>query len=289
MHNTITGSTKLTGLLGRPVTHSISPLMHNLAFNTLNLDYVYLCFDTTQETLKSVVDGLKAINISGFNCTMPAKNKMYELVDELSPEASIIKAVNTVKNVDGRLIGYNTDGYGFMQSALDAGYTMAGEKLTLFGTGGAASSICVQAALDGVRELDIYGRKTGVYWKRTEELIKDLHQKTSCKVNLYEYADDSQLRKSISESKFLTNATSLGMSPELDGCILKDDTYFHDDLVVSDIIYEPRKTKLLQMAERKGCSTFNGLYMLLYQGAKAFEIWTGEKMPVNKIKDAYFN
>ena len=129
----ITGHTGLTGLLGSPVTHSVSPLMHNEAFRYLGLDYVYLCFDVTEETLPQAVEGLKACGIKGFNLTMPNKNKIVELLDELSPTAQLIGAVNTVRNDNGKLKGFNTDGYGFTQSARDAGCDVKGRTITVMG------------------------------------------------------------------------------------------------------------------------------------------------------------
>ena len=129
----ITGHTGLTGLLGSPVAHSVSPLMHNEAFRYLGLDYVYLCFDVTEETLPQAVEGLKACGIKGFNLTMPNKNKIVELLDELSPTAQLIGAVNTVRNDNGKLKGFNTDGYGFTQSARDAGCDVKGRTITVMG------------------------------------------------------------------------------------------------------------------------------------------------------------
>lgn len=134
--NNITGHTGLTALLGSPVAHSISPLMHNESFRLLGLDYVYLCFDVNEETLPAAVAGLKTCGIRGFNLTMPNKNKIVELLDELSPEAQLIGAVNTVLNDNGKLIGYNTDGYGFMQSVRDAGHDITGKNITVMGVGG---------------------------------------------------------------------------------------------------------------------------------------------------------
>ena len=135
MSTTITGHTKLTGLLGSPVAHSISPMMHNEAFNRLGLDYVYLCFDVGTDGLKTAVSGLKEIGIRGFNCTMPDKNLMCELADELSPAASMIGAVNTVVNENGKLIGHNTDGMGYMMAVRDAGHNIIGKNMTLLGAG----------------------------------------------------------------------------------------------------------------------------------------------------------
>lgn len=284
----ITGHTGLTGLLGSPVSHSISPLMHNEAFRLLNLDYVYLCFDVGTDTLKTAVEGLKTIGIKGFNCTMPDKNLMCELCDELSPAARMIGAVNTVLNDNGKLIGHNTDGVGYMRSVADAGFSIIGKKMTLLGAGGAAVSICTQAALDGVSSIDIYNRP-GKNYERAVALADTLNKETSCQVNVYDIADSKSLTDSIGESAILVNGTSLGMAPDTDTCPINDESVFRPGLIVSDIIYNPRETKLLSLAKAHGCSTFNGLYMLLYQGAEAFRIWTGTDMPVEPIKQKYFS
>jgi shikimate dehydrogenase len=281
------GHTLLTGLLGSPVSHSISPLMHNEAFRLLGLNYAYLCFDVGTENLKTAVDGLKALGVRGFNCTMPDKNLMCELADELSPAAKLIGAVNTVVNDNGKLTGYNTDGIGYMRSVRDAGYDITAKKMTLLGAGGAATSIAVQAALDGVAAIDIFSRKTR-FWERAKHLTDTLNKNTGCHVSLYELADGSQLAASICESAILTNATSVGMAPDTDNCLITDMELFREDLIVSDVIYNPRETKLLKLAREHGCSTFNGLYMLLYQGAEAFRLWTGQEMPVSAIKEKYF-
>lgn len=284
----ITGHTGLTGLLGSPVSHSISPLMHNEAFRILGLDYVYLCFDVGTDTLKTAVDGLKTIGIKGFNCTMPDKNLMCELCDELSPAARMIGAVNTVLNDNGKLIGYNTDGVGYMRSVTDAGFSIIGKKMTLLGAGGAAVSICTQAALDGVSSIDIYNRP-GKNFDRAVALADTLNKETSCRVSVYDIADSKSLTDSIGESAILVNGTSLGMAPNTDTCPISDESVFRPELIVSDIIYNPRETKLLSLAKAHGCPTFNGLYMLLYQGAEAFRIWTGQDMPVEPIKQKYFS
>ena len=151
----ITGHTRLTGLLGSPVSHSISPMMHNEGFEQLGLDYVYLAFDVPVDKLSSVVDSFRAMNVRGFNLTMPHKNEMCALCDFLSPAAEIIGAVNTVVNENGQLIGHNTDGIGYMRALKDAGFNITGKKMTILGAGGAATSIFVQAALDDVSEISL--------------------------------------------------------------------------------------------------------------------------------------
>lgn len=287
MNNLITGKTKLTALLGSPVSHSISPLMHNDAFNQLNLDYVYLCFDVNEKGLKTAIDGFRTLNVKGFNLTMPLKVAILELLDDLTPEARMIGAVNTVVNQDGRLIGHNTDGYGYMESVKDAGHNIIGGKMTVLGAGGASSAICVQAAKDGVKEISIFSRKSNSF-DSAKNLSKEINKNTGCHCDVFDIDDEKTLEDSISKSAILVNTSPVGMSPNEDACLIKNPDILSPDLIVSDIIYNPKTTKLLQLANERGCKTFNGTYMLLYQGAKAFEIWTGSKMPVDKIKEKFF-
>ena len=286
--NEITGHTKLTGLLGSPVAHSKSPLMHNEAFRLLGLDYVYLCFDVKEDSLKTAFEGLKKLNVAGFNCTMPDKTAICELLDDLSPAAKMIGAVNTVVNENGRYIGHNTDGIGYMQSVKDAGFDINGETMTLLGAGGAASSIFVQAALDGVKKINLFSIKDR-FWEKAEKMVDMVNSNTDCDAKLIELGNDDILSEAISNSKILTNATSVGMAPNTDNCVVKDFSVFNENLIVSDVIYNPMETKLLKIAKEHGCPTFNGIYMLLYQGAEAFKLFTGKDMPVEEIKKKYFS
>lgn len=285
----ITGHTRLTALLGSPVAHSISPLMHNEAFRLLDLDYTYLCFDVTEDTLPTAVAGLKACGIRGFNLTMPNKNKIVEFLDELSPAARLIGAVNTVVNDDGHLTGYNTDGVGYMQAVKDAGYDITGKTITVMGAGGAATAICAQAALDGVKRIHVFARETSRFWSRTQKLVENINSTLPCEAFLHENKDLTALAQAISESTLLLNATSVGMAPNTDGTIIENTSLYHPDLIVSDVIYNPRETRFLREAREAGCRTFNGMYMILYQGAEAFRLWTGQDMPVDKIKEKYFS
>lgn len=228
--NNITGHTGLTALLGSPVAHSISPLMHNESFRLLGLDYVYLCFDVNEETLPAAVAGLKTCGIRGFNLTMPNKNKIVKLLDELSPEAQLIGAVNTVLNDNGKLIGYNTDGYGFMQSVRDAGHDITGKNITVMGVGGASMAICAQSALDGAASVHIFARRTSRYWNRTQKFAENLSAKTGCQVCLFDNDDHTALRDSIAQSYLLINATSVGMVPDIDDTIIKDTSLFRPSL-----------------------------------------------------------
>ncbi|MBR3772243.1 MAG: shikimate dehydrogenase [Clostridium sp.] len=288
MNREITGHTVLTCLLGSPVAHSISPQMHNESFRILGLDYAYLAFDVAPEQLNSVVNSLKIMNARGFNLTMPHKNVICDYVDHLSPAARLSHSVNTVVNDNGILTGHTTDGIGYMRAVEDAGHSIIGKKMTLLGAGGASSSVLVQAALDGVKEIDVFNRR-GTNFDRAQILIDRLNQETECKVRLYDLEDEKRLEESISQSAILTNGTSVGMNPNPDACPIKNLDVFHENLIVSDLIYNPRETKLMRLARERGALAFNGLYMLLYQGAAAFEIWTGKEMPVDRIKELYFN
>lgn len=288
MNYQITGHTRLTGLLGSPVAHSISPMMHNESFRQLGLDYAYLAFDVNTEQLEKAVDGLRTLNARGFNLTMPDKNLMCSLCDRLSPAAKIIGAVNTVVNDNGILTGYMTDGIGYMRSVSDAGHHILGKKMTLLGAGGAASAILVQAALDGVSEISVFSRH-GKSYDRAEKIISDLKEHSNCRIQIFDYEDESVLKREISDSAILTNATSVGMAPNTEASLIRDASAFHKDLIVSDIIYHPNETKLLSLAKSAGCPTFNGLYMLLYQGAEAFRLCTGQDMPIPHIKKQFFD
>lgn len=287
MDRTITGHTKLTGLLGSPVAHSISPMMHNEAFRQLGLDYAYLAFDVGTDKLSAAVEGLRALNVRGFNLTMPDKTLMCTLCDKLSPAARISGAVNTVVNDNGILTGYTTDGIGYMRSVKEAGYNIIGKKMTLLGAGGAATAILVQAAFDGVAEISVFNHRSASF-TRIEKIIGELKSCTLCNIHLYDYSNMKILRREIADSAILTNGTSVGMAPDTENSVITDSTMLHKDLIVSDVIYNPRETKLLRMAKEAGCAAFNGLNMLLYQGAEAFRLWTAQEMPVEIIKEKYF-
>lgn len=287
MTHSITGHTGLCALLGSPVAHSISPAMHNEAFRLLGLDYAYLAFDVGTDSLKTAVDGLKSLGVRGFNLTMPDKNLMAELADELSPAARLTGAVNTIVNENGRLIGHTTDGIGYMKAAEDAGVLLKNKTMTLLGAGGAATAVTVQAALDGLKEIRIFNIKD-TFFERMEALAQKLIEQTGCKVSVCDLADKTSLAEAVAASDILTNCTSVGMAPNTDGCLIEDDSLFRPGLIVSDIIYNPRETLLLQKARAHGCKTFNGMYMLLYQGAAAFKLWTGQDMPVEAIKAKFF-
>ena len=280
----IDGHTKLTGLLGSPVSHSISPLMHNEAFRLLNLNYVYLCFDVPEANLADTVKGLRCMNIAGFNCTMPDKTKICELIDDLSDAARMIGAVNTVVNENGRLVGHNTDGIGYMQAVKEAGHDIIGKEMTLLGAGGAATAIAVQAALDGVKEISIFNIHDK-FWANAEETVKKINERTNCKATLYDLDDKEKLREEMADSYIFVNGTGVGMKPLEGMSIVPDKSFFRPELIVVDVPYSPLETTMRKMAKEVGCKTMNGLGMMLFQGAAAFKLWTGKDMPIEHMKE----
>jgi shikimate dehydrogenase len=287
MAERITGKTKLIGLLGTPISHSLSPTMHNEAFAKLGLDYVYLAFDVGNEQLPSVIEGFRSLNIRGCNVTMPNKNLVCNYLDKLSPAAELAGAVNTIVNDDGILTGHITDGIGYMRSLKEEDIDIIGRKMTIAGAGGAGKAIWIQAALDGVKEISIFNQRDH-FFQNAKETIHMISERTGCHIQLYDIEDSSKLHEEIATSAIFTNATSIGMKPYAGQSIIKDPAIFHSDLVVSDVVYIPKKSRLLEMADESGCRTINGLGMMLWQGAKAFEIWTGREMPVEYIKELLF-
>ena len=284
----ISGTTKLVCLLGSPVAHSMSPAMHNESFRYHGLDYRYLCFDVGEAELEKATEGLRVMGARGWNLTMPCKNRMTDLCDRLSPAAKFCGAVNTVVNDDGILTGHTTDGAGYMRAVREAGYDLKGKTMTLLGAGGAATAILVQAALDGLGQIRVFNRRSANL-DRLSPIAEQLNAETNCRVSIHLLPDDDGLRASIADSDILTNATNVGMAPQTEACLIPDPAWFHQSLIVSDIIYNPRETRLLFMAKEAGCPTVGGLPMLLYQGAYAFELWTGLDMPVELIREKYFS
>lgn len=279
----------LIGLMAYPIRHSMSPTMHNSAFEKLGLNYAYLVFEVTNKELPDAVQAIRALGLRGSNISMPNKQKVIPLLDRLDPVAEMIGAVNTVVNDNGVLTGYTTDGTGFMKALDVEGVNIIGEKMTLVGAGGAGTAIAIQAALDGVKEIALFNRHDAQYGtaKRNVEVI---NAKTKCKATLYDADDKEALRQQISDSAIYCDATSAGMHPLEDVSVIEDPTMFRKDLVVFDTVYAPRETKLMRIAKQAGVErVFNGLGMMLYQGATAFKMWTGEDMPVDYIRELLFN
>ena len=284
MAERITGHTELIGLMAYPIRHSSSPAMHNEAFAYLGLDYAYLAFEVDNDTLEDAVKGLRALKMVGSNVSMPNKTVVHKYLDELSPAAELCGAVNTIVNDNGKLIGHITDGIGYMKALKDNDIDVIGKKMTIVGAGGAATAIEVQAALDGVAEMSIFNVRDK-FWANAEETVKKINERTNCKVTLYDLADLDKLKEGIADSYLFANATGMGMKPLEGQTYIPDKSFFRPDLIVTDVVYAPRETAMLKMAKEVGCKTMNGLGMMLFQGAAAFEMWTGKEMPIEHMKE----
>ncbi|AKA68772.1 shikimate dehydrogenase [Clostridium scatologenes] len=288
MEKRISGTTALYSLIGTPVGHSGSPAMYNYSFQKTGIDSAYLAFDISLEKVPDAIAAIKTLNIKGSNVTMPCKSEVVKYMDELSPAARIVGAVNTIVNNNGKLTGNITDGVGFVRSLNENGVEVKGKNITIIGAGGAATAIQVQCALDGAKEISIFNIKDDFY-KRAEETIEKLKQEVpQCVVELYDLEDRQKLREKIASSNILVNATKVGMHPHEDESPIKDNSVFRKDLVVSDTVYNPKQTKFLKDAEAAGCKTVDGTGMLLWQGAEAFKLYTGLEMPAKEVKELYF-
>jgi len=284
MANEISGTTTLYGLLGYPAKHSISPLMHNTAFAALSLDCRYLAFEVTPENLSAAVSGLKALGAGGFNLTMPHKKAILPLLDDLSEAARLCGSVNTVVNREGYLTGHTTDGLGYVRALAEAGFSLNGKQITLLGGGGAAESVLTQLALESVSGITVFKRNNATF-ERTVSFAEKVSAHTRTPITVCAMKDAAILRETLRRSDLLINATNVGMAPaEAVSLVPPED--LHPDLFVSDLIYHPKMTKLLRDAAAIGCPVMNGLPMLLHQGAEAFRIWTGKKMPIDLVKEA---
>lgn len=287
MPERITGHTELIGLIADPIRHSSSPAMHNEAFAKLGLDYVYLAFEVGAEQLEDTIRGFRAMKLRGFNVSMPNKTIVHRYLDRLSPAAELCGTVNTVVNDNGVLTGYITDGAGYMDSLRDAGIDMTGRKMTIVGTGGVGTAIEIQAALDGVGEISIFNSRDAA-WERGEKTVRQIRENTGCKANLYDLADLDRLKAEMADSVLFANATNVGMKPLEGKTYIPDPSFFRPELVVTDVVYSPRETKMLEMARQAGCRTMNGIGLMLFQGARAFRLWTGREMPVAYLKELLY-
>lgn len=217
--------------------------------------------------------------------------KVLDYLDELDDSARYTRASNTVVNKDGKLIGYNTDGLGYVRNLIEHGVELAGKKVTLVGSGGAATPIAIQLAQSGIREISIFARNDQ-YFVQAEENVTYINEEMKSfgvKANIFPLEDKDAFRREVAESAILANGTSLGMKP-LDQLSIIDDTLdvLREDLIVTDVVYNPQKTKLLAQAQEGGAKTINGLGMMLWQGALAYKLFTGEDMPVDQVKQILF-
>jgi shikimate dehydrogenase len=273
--------TKVCGLIGDPVEHSVSPAMHNAAFKHLKLDYTYLSFRVGKEHLKMAIGGARALGIRGLNVTIPHKVAVMPLLDELDPLAEKIDAVNTIVNDNGVLKGYNTDAGGFLKALWQSGFELENKKAVVLGAGGASRAVCFALTENGA-EVVILNRQQEMHW--AVGLAVSVSEICDREVKALEL-NDNNLKAVLEPADLLVNATSVGMSPDV-GQTPVDKKLLKTGLVVFDVVYNPLETKLLAEAEEVGASTISGVDMLVWQGALAFEMWTGVEPPVEVMKAA---
>ena len=284
----ITGRTGLLALFGSPVAHSGSPAMYNYSFNKLGLDYVYVAIDVGREELKEAVSAARLYNMRGFNLTMPCKSDVISYIDELSLPARVIGAVNTVVNDGGRLIGYNTDGIGFIKNLKAHNIGIDDKKIVVAGAGGAATAIVVQLALDGAAEINIFNKKSVNFDKMVDTIARIKTEVKNVVINIQDLEDETLFTDKIKSADILVNATAVGMKPLDNESVVKDISAFHKELVVADVVYNPIETRLLKEAKKQGCTCIDGKGMLLWQGVYAFELYTGKDMPVEEVRKKFF-
>lgn len=278
----VNGETKVLGILGYPVKHTLSPLMQNAAIEALKLNYIYVPFEVRPEGLERAVYGIRALGISGMNVTIPHKEAVMNFLDEIDGSAELIGAVNTILNRNGKIIGYNTDSPGYIRSLReDAGFDPKGKTIIVIGAGGAAMGIIAGLFLSDASEIIIANRTIG----KAEKIKVNYTERCRGRSIQIKTAPLSYLKdpKVLSSVDLIVNTTSMGlegMAPDVDFA----STSPH--VLISDIAYKPPVTAFLRKARDAGRKTVGGLGMLIYQGAISFEIWTGEKAPVDVMKKA---
>lgn len=281
MEKRIDGATQLICLIGSPVKHSGSPLMHNFCFRHNDQNFAYMAFEVKEEDTKQALEALRLLGARGCNATMPCKTATAKAVDELSPAAQIIGACNTVVNENGKLIGHITDGTGFVCNLRENDVEVKDQKIVVIGAGGAATAIAVECALEGCKSLVIFNRTVAKAEAIAEKIQKAV---PGCEVKAVSSEDKAALKEEILAADILINGTSIGMAPNVDATPVEDTSAFHEGLVVADAIYNPLETRLLREAKEAGCKIVTGDGMLLWQGAAAYKLWTGTEMPVEEFR-----
>src|SRR3990170_1629400 len=278
----ISGKTRVCGVIGDPIAHTLSPTMHNAAFNHLKLDFIFIAFRVKAAQLENAMRGMRGLGIRGLNVTMPHKNAVIKYLDKIDPTVKFLGSANTILNDDGRLLGFNTDGVGALKALRENGVELDGKKLLLLGAGGAAKAIAFSIAKE-VDELAILNRAP----QKAKELAEALSVTYGKKV-VGEALSPSVIQKNLQDADILINATSVGMHPHVSQSLVAPQ-WLKPDLTVMDIVYNPVETKLAKHAKAAGAHVISGVEMLLYQGAASFEIWTCRSAPIEVMRKAALN
>lgn len=289
----ITGHTELIGLLAYPIRHSQSPATHNAAYDSLGLDIVNLAFEVDAHELEDAIKGFRALGLRGANVSMPNKTLVHKYMDEVSPAAQLCGAINTIAAKKTRnpetgettthLTGHITDGIGYMRALKDNGIDPIGKKVTIVGSGGAATAVQIQAALDGVAEMSILARDDK-FLPKALETVRKINENTNCKATFYPLEDLEALKREMDDSYMFTNATGMGMKPLEGQTYIPDISFFRPELIVVDIVYAPHMTRMLEMAKEAGCKIMNGQGMMLFQAIAAIDLMLGKQVDSEHMK-----
>jgi shikimate dehydrogenase len=276
----ITGKTKIIGIIGNPIKHSISPQLHNTISRQLGIDIVYVPFNVCEKDLEDAVKGLKSLNVLGFNVTIPHKESIIGCLDEISNEAKLMGSVNTVKNIEGKLYGYNTDARGFIKAFThETKKSFKDKTVAIIGGGGTARALAVKVALEGVKKIYIINRTLS----RAIDIADVVNSNIKNIAEVVRLNSDESTF-ALHRADIIVNTTPLGMYPYVDRTPLDNTFLFSKDQIVFDVIYNPPKTRFLSQAQKCGCTIVNGFGMLLFQGVLAYEIWTGVEVSSNLVK-----
>jgi shikimate dehydrogenase len=279
------GETRVAGVIGWPVRHSLSPPMHNAAFAALGLNWVYVPFAVAPEHIAATVAAVRALDLAGLNVTIPHKPAVLPYLDELGPEVQALGVANTIINRDGHLIGRSTDGEGFVRSLREIGGETAGQAVTLIGAGGSARAVALALAQAGAARLTVVNRTVA----KAEALAALVAELAPACATAAVALEGAAARPAVAEAGIVIDSTAVGMYPHADVPPVVPAQWLHAGQIVCDLTYNPRQTVLLQAAASQGARTLDGTGMLVHQGALAFEHWTGQAAPVEVMRQALWN
>ncbi|EME6657422.1 quinate/shikimate dehydrogenase [Escherichia coli] len=279
----VTAKYELIGLMAYPIRHSLSPEMQNKALEKAGLPFTYMAFEVDNDSFPGAIEGLKALKMRGTGISMPNKQLACEYVDELTPAAKLVGAINTIVNDDGYLRGYNTDGTGHIRAIKESGFDIKGKTMVLLGAGGASTAIGAQGAIEGLKEIKLFNRRDE-FFDKALAFAQRVNENTDCVVTVTDLADQQAFAEALASADILTNGTKVGMKPLENESLVNDISLLHPGLLVTECVYNPHMTKLLQQARQAGCKTIDGYGMLLWQGAEQFTLWTGKDFPLEYVK-----
>ncbi|MCL8361336.1 quinate/shikimate dehydrogenase [Escherichia coli] len=279
----VTAKYELNGLMADPIRHSLSPEMQNKALEKAGLPFTYMAFEVDNDSFPGAIEGLKALKMRGTGVSMPNKQLACEYVDELTPAAKLVGAINTIVNDDGYLRGYNTDGTGHIRAIKESGFDIKGKTMVLLGAGGASTAIGAQGAIEGLKEIKLFNRRDE-FFDKALAFAQRVNENTDCVVTVTDLADQQAFAEALASADILTNGTTVCMKHIENESLVNDISLLHPGLLVTECVYNPHMTKFLQQAQQAGCKTIDGYGMLLWQGAEQFTLWTGKDFPLEYVK-----